>query len=177
MTRYQSHIRAPSTPGTYYYGACVNTVANEWSTSNNCSNAAELTVAVYPDLSLSFVSIGYQVPLVPGGKFYMSARIENEGDGEAAATTLRFYHSEDDTISPSTDTEVGTVAVDALAAEAIKHYGIQDLTVPSEAGSYYYGACVDAVADETDTTNNCTQASTLDVPEPAPNLTACLISR
>ena len=175
-TRYQSHIRAPSTPGTYYYGACVNTVANEWSTTNNCSNAAELTVAVYPDLSLSFVSMTWQVPLVPGGKFHLSARIENEGDGEAAATTLRFYHSEDDTISPSTDTELGTVEVDALAAEAIKHYRLNDLTVPSEAGSYYYGACVDAVADETDTTNNCTEASTLVVPKPAPNLALLTMS-
>ena len=169
-TRDQSFLRAPLTPGTYYYGACVNTVANEWSTTNNCSNAAELTVAVYPDLALGFVVMTWQVPLVPGGSFDLSARIENEGDGEASATTLRFYHSEDDTIT-SSDTELGTVAVDPLAAAAIKHYRVVDLTAPATAGSYYYGACVDAVADETDTTNNCTRASTLDIPEPAPDLT------
>ena len=167
----ESFLRAPSTPGTYYYGACVNTVANEWSTTNNCSNAAELTVAVYPDLSLSTIAMTWQVPLVPGGTFSLSARIENEGNGESSATTVRFYHSEDDTISPSTDTEVGTVALEALAAGAIVHKRVVDLTVPATAGSYYYGACVDSVADETDTTNNCTQASTLVVPEPAPNLT------
>ena len=29
---------------------------------------------------------------------------------------------------------------------------------PSSAGPYYYGACVDAVTDETNTENNCSQA-------------------
>ena len=30
-----------------------------------------------------------------------------------------------------------------------------DLTAPSSPGTYYYGACVDAVPNESDTTNNC----------------------
>ena len=166
------YLRAPSTPGTYYYGACINPVPNEWSTTNNCSEAAELTVAVYPDLRIGpFVAIGYRIPLVPGGSFYLSARLENEGDGEAAATTVRFYHSTDDTITTS-DTEVDTVALETLAAGDIVHKRVDNLTAPSTPGTYYYGACVDAVTDETDTTNNCTKASTLVVPVPAPDLVA-----
>ena len=32
------------------------------------------------------------------------------------------------------------------------------------AGTYYYGACVDAVADESDTTNNCSPSVQVTVP-------------
>ena len=35
---------APSSAGTYYYGACVDSVTGESSTDNNCSTAVELTV-------------------------------------------------------------------------------------------------------------------------------------
>ena len=38
-------LTAPSTAGTYYYGACVDTVVDESDTTNNCSQALEMTVA------------------------------------------------------------------------------------------------------------------------------------
>ena len=37
-------LRAPTTRGTYYYGACVEPVDGEIETRNNCSLAAELVV-------------------------------------------------------------------------------------------------------------------------------------
>ena len=37
-------LRAPTTRGTYYYGACVEPVDGEFETGNNCSPAAELVV-------------------------------------------------------------------------------------------------------------------------------------
>ena len=40
------------------------------------------------------------------------------------------------------------------------------LTAPSTAGKYYYGACVDAVPGESDTTDNCSTAVQVDVAEP-----------
>ena len=39
------------------------------------------------------------------------------------------------------------------------------LTAPSTADTYYYGACVDAVADEPDATDNCSQAMRVIVTE------------
>ena len=39
-----------------------------------------------------------------------------------------------------------------------------DLTAPSAPGTYYYGACVDAVPDESDTTNNCSPGIAFVVP-------------
>ncbi len=37
-------ITAPTTPGTYYYGACVDSVTGESNTDNNCSIAVSVTV-------------------------------------------------------------------------------------------------------------------------------------
>ena len=39
-----------------------------------------------------------------------------------------------------------------------------ETTVPRGDGTHYYGACVDAVTDESDTTNNCSGALTVTVP-------------
>ena len=47
-----------------------------------------------------------------------------------------------------------------------------DLTAPSTAGTYYYGACVDAVTDESDITNNCSTSVQVTVPEPEPGADA-----
>ena len=38
-------LTAPSTPGTYYYGGCVSSVAGETNTSNNCSSSVKVTVS------------------------------------------------------------------------------------------------------------------------------------
>ncbi len=37
-------VTAPTTPGTYYYGACVDSVTGESNTDNNCSIAVSVTV-------------------------------------------------------------------------------------------------------------------------------------
>ena len=41
-------LTAPSSPGTYYYGVCVDAVTGESDTSNNCSSAVTVTVGVPP---------------------------------------------------------------------------------------------------------------------------------
>ena len=76
--------------------------------------------------------------------------MSNTGDGESVATTLRYYRSTDATITTS-DTAEGTDAVGVLSASGSSAESIS-LTAPATAGVYYYGACVDAVTDESDTT-------------------------
>ena len=95
-----------------------------------------------------------------GSAFTLSATVTNAGDGESA-TTLRWYRSTDSTIS-NADTEVGTDSIGALAAAGTSDQSI-DLTAPSTPGTYYYGACVDSVTDESDTTDNCSVSVRVDV--------------
>ena len=146
-------LTAPSSAGTYYYGACVDAVAGESDTTNNCSGSVQVDVSGSPDLTVGSPSVN-DSSLDTGESFTLSATVRNDGSGAAAATTLRYYRSTDGTITTS-DTEVGTGAVEALAAGATSPESIS-LTAPSSAGTYYYGACVDAVAGEFNATNNCT---------------------
>ena len=107
---------------------------------------------------------------VPGlGSGYPFGQRRQPGDGESPATTLHYYRSTDATVTTS-DTEVGTDAVGALLASGTSAESI-DLTVPSTTGTYYYGACVDAVAGESDTTNNCSTSVQVDVETPQPQQT------
>ena len=44
-------VTAPTTPGTYYYGVCVDSVTDESNTDNNCSRAVSVTVTAPPMVS------------------------------------------------------------------------------------------------------------------------------
>ena len=85
----------------------------------------------------------------------------SQGSAASAATTLRYYRSTDATITTG-DTEVGTDAVGSLEA-SWTFRGAISLTAPASAGTYYYGACVDDVTGESDTSNNCSDAVTVTV--------------
>ena len=156
-------LTAPSTPGTYYYGACVDAVAGE-SDTNNCSSSVQVTVAT-PDLVVVTPSVTDSTPDA-GATFTLSATVRNDGSESSASTTLRYYRSTDATVTTS-DTQVGTDAVEGLAASGTSDESVS-LTAPSIAGTYYYGACVDSVTGESDTTNNCSSSVQVTVPEPGP---------
>ena len=117
----------------------------------------------HPDLMVTSPSVSDSGP-VAGATFTLSATVRNAGEGDAAATTLRYYRSADATITTS-DTEVGMDAVAELAASGSSSQSVE-LTAPATPGMYWYGACVDAVTDETDTTNNCSTSVQVTVPEP-----------
>ena len=162
-------LTAPSAAGTYYYGACVEAVAGESDATNNCSPSVQVSVTevraeTHPDLAVGSPSVSDSSP-TSGATFSLSAAVRNDGDGAAAATTLHYYRSTDATITTA-DTSVGTDAVGGLAAAATSSESI-DLTAPSAAGTYYYGACVEAVAGESDATNNCSTSVQVTVSETA----------
>ena len=99
-----------------------------------------------------------------GATFWLLVTVTNQGDGRSAATMVRYYRSTDSTITTA-DTLEGTDAVRALVRP--QGYGATiQLTAPSTAGTYYYGACVDAVAGELDTTNNCSVSVAANVVDP-----------
>ena len=164
-------VSAPSTPGTYYYGACVEAVTGESDTTDNCSSSVQIKVP-QPDLVVAAPSVSNSAPAV-GATFTLSAEVQNDGDESSAVTTLRYYRSTDATITTS-DTLVATEVVTGLDTSGSSsqagrlfvasgsgtyyYHGEVKVTAPSTAGTYYYGACVDAVTDESETTNNCSSS-------------------
>ena len=159
---------AESAPGTYYYGACVEAVAGESDTTNNCSTAVTVSVgaAPTPDLVVDQPTVSDSTPDA-GATFTLSATVHNQGSGSSDSTTLRYYRSTDSAIT-SADTSVGTDAVGGLNASGTNAESIT-LTAPDTPGTYHYGACVDAVSDESDPRNNCSSAVTIAVgATPAP---------
>ena len=146
-------LTAPTSAGTYYYGACVDSVTGESNTQNNCSSSVSVTVtAGNPDLVVDTPTVSVSNPTA-GTAFTLNATVRNQGNHSSAATTLRYYLSSDSSIS-SSDTELGTDGVGSLGSSETSDEAI-DLTAPTNAGTYYYGACVDSVTDESNTQNNC----------------------
>ena len=162
-------LRAPSSNGAHYYGACVESVSGESDTENNCSVAVAVTV-LGPDLIVESPSVDNNTP-TPGRLIRLRATVRNQGGGRASRTTLRYYLSTDETIDRS-DTELDTDYVSPLdPSETSNEWDA--FSAPSSAGRYYYGACVEAVAGESDVGNNCSGAVVVTVrdtpPPPAPN--------
>ena len=133
-----------------------------------------------PDLIVESPSVNDST-LTTGQSFTLQATVRNQGSGQAAATTLRYYQSVDAIIS-SSDTRVGSNAVGSLNASSRSIESIS-LNAPSSGGTYYYGACVSSVSGESNTNNNCSRAvrvtvssggSTTNVDIPDANLRAAI---
>ena len=167
-------LTAPNSPGTYYYGACVEPVSEESDTGNNCSAGVSLTVESgggAPDLVAESPEVS-RTMVVPDGFFTLSATVRNQGIGPSGSTTLRYYRSSDSTISTN-DTEVETISLEALTAGGRVTASVL-LRAPSSRGTYYYGACVDSVSGESDTGNNCSAGVRVEVGSTGP---ACTVGQ
>ena len=149
-------MTAPSETGTYYYGACVDSVTNESDTTDNCSSA-HLLIMSEPAPDLVVIGIDASDNIVTGGSFQVGVTVTNQGAAQSAETTLRWKQLVD-----GTTTEIGTVAQRALTRPQSSFKTIW-LTAPSTPGTSSYWACVDSVAGEYDTTNNCSGKVTVTV--------------
>ncbi len=149
-------MTAPSEAGTYYYGACVDSVTNESDTTDNCSSA-HLLIMSEPAPDLVVIGIDATDNIVTGGSFRIGVTVTNQGDAQSAATTLRWKQLVD-----GTTTEIGTAAQRALTRPQ-GSFKIIRLTAPSTPSTSSYWACVDSVAGESDTTNNCSGMVTVTV--------------
>ncbi|MDE0421648.1 MAG: leucine-rich repeat domain-containing protein [Gammaproteobacteria bacterium] len=86
----------------------------------------------------------------PGQTVTLFGVVTNQGRIESTETTGKFYRSQDPVIDTD-DVEVASFDVSALGAkESAEPIYIGNAP---QAGGYYYGLCVDPVADETDTEN------------------------
>ncbi len=151
----------------YYYYACVNRVATEINLINNCSDAVPIRIATMPipDLNLSSTPSATPSSLFKGASFEFSITVRNTGTGEADSTLLRVYHFAGDSPDPDNDDEVGTNTLSVLAAGAT-FASSSTIVAPDAAGTYQYYACVDEVAEESDTDNNCSASVQITVTAP-----------
>ena len=167
------HLTAPDTPGTYYYGVCVNTVAAEADTTHNCSSATAITVKGADVMIFDAPQLSKN-NLKSGETFQINTRVWNRGRIPSPQTTLRYYLSEDDTLSLD-DTEVANQAVPPLSGRGAHPSRrradlSKTLTAPETSGTYAYIVCVDATPGDTDTINNCSQPIPITVEAQAPTL-------
>lgn len=104
----------------------------------------------------------------PQQSFRLNAVVRNEGilDAPSSATTVHFLRSSDTTIDTA-DGEIGTTSIGPLQVSA-HHTASIGVTSPAAEGTYYYGACVEAVPGESRTDNNCSTAVTVVVDELRP---------
>ncbi|MCI5144134.1 MAG: hypothetical protein D3923_01090, partial [Candidatus Electrothrix sp. AR3] len=155
-------VAAPEIDGSYYVGACLHALLNEADTSNNCSTGIHILVETPPQPDLVVISPTVNtVELDPGQSFNISATAKNQGMATAASTTMRYYLSADAVIT-TTDNQIGTDAVGQLAINETSLESTAS-TAPIAEGSYYVGACLDALSNESASNNNCSSGVEIEV--------------
>ena len=137
-------VSVPVSAGTYYIRV------EGWG-----STTGDYTLHVVGPLDLVVAASVSDSTLAFGQPFTLRATVRNQGDGEPEPTVLFYYRSTDATIT-SDDTQI-SVDVANLETSNVVAKSLS-LTAPEEAGTYYYGACVQSVSGEHNPDNNCSDA-------------------
>ena len=141
--------------GDYFVGVIVDSNYTIPETTDR-NNYAHWPITIPPpDMTVTAPSVSDTTPTT-SQTITGYATINNVGGAQSAATTLRYYRSINSTISTA-DTQVSTDAqgiIDPGASSARSEPFIFSATP----GTYWYGACVDTVAGETVTNNQCSSA-------------------
>jgi hypothetical protein len=153
---------APAAPATLTTGASVDADEVDNYLSNNAVTVKTSVVAPLT-CDLSVTAVGGPTAVTRGTtKYNFTATVKNNGTGTCAASTLGFYFSSNTTID-TTDTQIGTSAINALAAGASQSVTLSAAVATTKiaAGSFYIGAIGDynLKVTETNETNN-TKATT-----------------
>ena len=119
------------------------------------SATGDYTLHVVGPLDLVVAASVSDSTLAFGQPFWLRATVRNQGGGEPEPTVLFYYSSIDATIT-SDDTQISADVV-SLETSNVATKSLS-LTAPAEAGTYYYGACVQSVSGEHNPDNNCSDA-------------------
>jgi hypothetical protein len=144
-------------PGTYWVGACVNTVGGELNLYNNCSIGVKIGVhAPQSDLVVSSI-MAWPFFLIPGQYYSIHATVKNQGTLMSDMSTLQYYKSNDSIISAS-DTVLATTSELFFLdpGETIGESVV--IQAPFIPGIFWIGACVDPLTGESNIENNCSDA-------------------
>jgi hypothetical protein len=94
------------------------------------------------------------------GNLTLLATVSNTGGTTSNASTLRYFRATDTQRSNETQVCDATIAPLAVAESSAPPCS---LSAPSATGTYYFFACVDADGSESNTANNCTGTSAVNV--------------
>ena len=122
----------------------------------SCDGRASYFVEYSPQPDLVVSVSASPSPVEPGDTITVSATIRNQGDAQSPKTRLRFYRSSDATISMEDTRAASTGDIEGLPAGGSTSVSV-NVGAPSSPGTWYYGACVDSVAGESQTGNNCSR--------------------
>ena len=118
-------LTAPSTPGTYYYGACVGSVSGESDTENNCSTA--VTVTVSAPASGPNSPTGLAATANGQTRIDLAWRTPSD-DGGSAITGYRIEVSEDNSnwsdLVANTGSTSTSYSHSGLTAGSTRHYRV-----------------------------------------------------
>ncbi|HEV8336613.1 MAG TPA: M36 family metallopeptidase [Candidatus Polarisedimenticolia bacterium] len=172
-------VPAPTPAGAYFLLACADDLAavGESDEGNNCRASSAKIQVTRPDLIEASVS-DPPAAAGAGSAFPITDTVQNQGNGSAGGSAVRFYLSLDLQRDPSDVLLTGSRGVGTLAAGA-SSTGTVGVSVPSATapGSYRLLACADdfgAVA-ESDEANNCLAAAAV-VQITKPDLAATAVS-
>lgn len=158
--RYTTSSRAS---GTIYFGYCIRPVSGESNTQDNCSPSIQITFRTTGGADLEATGISPRnITVTAGISFQLRGTLRNSGSADSPPTKVRLYASSDATISTS-DTELDELDLPGLgpSQERVAMWTIGTRGVGR--GTAYLGFCIDAVAGESDTTNNCSPSARLTV--------------
>ncbi len=158
-----TRIQAPPQPGVYLVRACAIELADEFDTTNNCSE--EMEVAVAPDLVFLPPEQAGPENVLAGTPFITELTLRNQGTVSAENSPVNIYISTDNLLE-STDQRLATLDMtDSLAPGAQIRIDHQ-VPLPSQTGHFWIGGCVEPVENEFDTTNNCSQGLEIELTAP-----------
>ena len=164
---YSISLEAPSKVGTYFYYACVDPVDSESDTSNNCSASVLVTVTLpgqrAPDLVVDPPIFSSVKPTEGTSVILGAVTVSNLGKVASHPTTVRLQISLYSDFRMHRDKEVWEVP-GIRAGGTYRTPRVLTFSVPlivNNDDTYYYRACVDHVAGETSTSNNCSSAVSL----------------
>ncbi|MYB98809.1 MAG: hypothetical protein F4X60_09665 [Gemmatimonadetes bacterium] len=158
---YDITLHSNASPGVIYVGACLDPVAGESDTSNNCSPSVQVTISSSGSPNLRFKGISPRnVTVSSGTTFTITDTLVNNGTGVSSSTTLRLFWSTDATISTS-DTQFGTTSTVPPLDPSEERNATGNIRFTNTSGSavtVYVGFCVDVVDNETNENDNCSQS-------------------
>jgi len=120
-----------------------------------------VSTARAPDLYPSTFSLD-QTSVAAGSSVNVYASVKNGGESASPSTNLRFLRSIDSVITPADDA-VCTIALPPLAGGTSSSGQPCVALVPATQGTYHFGVCVDPVAGERQTGNNCSEPHAVSV--------------